>query len=203
LKLRFFGCPGTIEIVSNVSEQILNEKNCDDIYTDTDIDHINSSGVYFVDCDCYDNAITITSSSSSSSSSYGDISSCPLYDIESLTYNTPDITISYFEICLVSANRRPGEGPVADFSIPLPSVIGLEHIPYDDLAFGEDDDSAKLISTAMSVTFFDTTCNEQVIGNHGSEAYPLGPGYGKFSGTCPNEGELRWYSTINSILLHY
>ena len=186
MKLRFFGCPGAIEIVSNVSEQtqILSEKNCDiDIDDDTNIDNnINTGSVYFVDCDCYDTAITITSSSSSSS--YGDISSCPLYNIESLTYNSPDNTISYFDICLVSAKRRPGEGPVADFSIPLPSVIGLEHIPYDDLASDEDDDSSQ-------VTFFDTTCNEQVIGNHGSKAYPLGPGYGKFSGTCPNEGELR------------
>ena len=179
MKLRFFGCPGTIEIVSNVSEQtkILSEKNCDiDTDDDTNIDNnINTGSVYFVDCDCYDTAITITSSSSSSS--YGDISSCPLYNIESLTYNSPDN--SYFEICLVSAKRRPGERPVVDFSIPLPSVIGLEHIPYDDLASVED------------VTLFDTTCNEQVIGNHGSKAYPLGPGYGKFSGTCPNEGELR------------
>ena len=188
MKLRFFGCPGTIEIVSNVFEQkqILSEKNCDididnDANTNIDIDNINSGSVYFVDCDCYDTAITITSSSSSSSS-YGDISSCPLYNIESLTYNSPDN--SYFEICLVSAKRRPGERPVVDFSIPLPSVIGLEHIPYDDLASDEDDDSSQ-------VTFFDTTCNEQVIGNHGSKAYPLGPGYGKFSGTCPNEGELR------------
>ena len=187
MKLRFFGCPGTIEIVSNVFEQkqILSEKNCDtDTDNDTNIDidnNINSGSVYFVDCDCYDTAITITSSSSSSSS-YGDISSCPLYNIESLTYNSPDN--SYFEICLVSAKRRPGERPVVDFSIPLPSVIGLEHIPYDDLASDEDDDSSQ-------VTFFDTTCNEQVIGNHGSKAYPLGPGYGKFSGTCPNEGELR------------
>lgn len=112
-----------------------------------------------------------------------------MYDVESLAYNKPDISISYFDVCIVSSIYRPGEGHVADLSKPLPDIIALDHNPYDDLSFDEDDNSAKLISSAMAITFFETTCKEQVVGDYGSYAYPLFPGFGKYSGTCPDKGE--------------
>ena len=59
---------------------------------------------------------------------------------------------------------------------------------YDDVAFGDDDGMASLVSDSMAVTFFDTTCNEQVVDDQGRYSYPLFAGFGKFAGTCDSEG---------------
>ena len=162
----------------------LDDNNCDSINTNTNTNSLAlsntvgntvDSGVQFVDCECYDDAIN------TSSSSFGDIASCMLFDRLDIPSD------SYFDICVVSTIDI-GNGPVATFSQALPEIIGLEHIPYDNMAFGDDGDEATVDEVSTS-TFFETSCDEKAVDSQGSFAYPLFPGYGKFAGTCPDGGK--------------
>ena len=110
------------------------------------------------------------------SSAFGDIASCDLFEYEFLGSTAPEIVFSSFDICLVSTTDS-GEHIVANFSQPLPDVIGLQYLPNGS---APSDDF---------VTFFETTCDENGGDALGNFAYPLFPGYGKFAGTCPDTGK--------------
>ena len=171
MKLRFFGCSGNTSLVFG---EDLEDNGCDDsTSTSTSIvSNILDSGVQFVDCDCFDDATDV------SSSSFGDIASCTLFDHAVLDHASPDIAAPYLDLCLVSTTNR-GDGPVANFSHSLPNVIGLKHVPNGNTVVGD----------GHAVTFFETSCDEKGIDSLGNFAYPLFPGYGKFAGTCSDNGK--------------
>ena len=162
LKLRFFGCAGNTTLVYG---DTLRNDNCRELGSPSTI----NTGVHFVNCDCFDRATDITSTS------FGDIASCHVFTHEVLDRTaTPDAKTSHLDICIVSTTDGEN-GPVADFSRPLPDIIGLKHVPKND--FGD------------VVTFFETSCGEKGVDSHGKFAYPLFPGYGKFASTCPYDGK--------------
>ena len=167
MKLRFFGCPGYTSIVL---DDVLADSGCDDGTTSNKITPTINSSVSFVDCDCFDDATDVFSSS------FGDISSCALFDYEVLDHASSHVAASSFDLCLVSTTDH-GNGYVANFSHPMPEIIGLEHLPNGNTPFCD------------SVTFFETTCDEIGVDSLGNFAFPLFPGYGKFAGTCPNNGK--------------
>ncbi len=169
MKLRFFGCPGYTSIVF---DDVLADSGCDDGSMSSKITPTVNSSVSFVDCDCFDDATDV------SSSSFGDISSCALFDYDVLGHTSSHVAASSFDLCLVSTTDN-GNGSVANFSHPMPEIIGLEHLPNGNTPFCD------------SVTFFETTCDETGVDSLGNFAFPLFPGYGKFAGTCPNNGKLQ------------
>ena len=167
MKLRFFGCPGNTSIVFDGG---LGNNDCNDWTPNNTVNDAINSGVGFVNCDCFDDATDV------SSSSFGDIASCALFDYEVFGYASPHIVASFFDLCLVSTTDS-GSGHVANFSQPLPDVIGLQHLPNGNTPFID------------SVTYFETTCDEKGVDTLGNFAFPLFPGYGKFAGTCSNSGK--------------
>jgi hypothetical protein len=170
LKLRFFGCSGSTSLVFG---EVLDGNGCDDLASTNTLSNTLDSGVQFVDCECFDDVTDV------SSSSFGDIASCTIFDHAVLDHASPDIAAPYLYLCLVSTTNR-GDGPVANFSHSLPNVIGLKHVPNGNTAFGD----------GHAVTFFETSCDQKGVDSRGNFAYPLFPGYGKFAGTCPDNGKL-------------
>lgn len=172
LKLRFFGCSGNTSIVLDdlLDDNGCNYNGCDEWTSVNTTSNEIDSGVQFVDCDCFDDATNI------SSSSFGDIASCDLFDHKIFYPASSDRAASSFDLCLVSTTNCRN-GPVANFSQPLPDVIGLKHFRNGNAAFGND------------VTFFETTCDEKGITSSRNFTNPLFPGYGKLAGTCPDIGK--------------
>ncbi len=166
LKLRFFGCPGNTSVVF---DDVLSGNGCNNLTSNGTINPTINSSVSFVDCDCFDDAIEV------SSPSFGDIASCPLFDYEVFGRASPHVAASSFDLCLVSTTDN-GNGHVANFSHALPEIIGLKHLPNGNSPYGD------------SVTFFETSCDENGVDSLGNFAFPLFPGYGKFAGTCPSTG---------------
>jgi hypothetical protein len=175
LKLRFFACPGTLSFAT--PDQLVDD--CDDYSIDATAS--NLTAVHFVDCECFANATGLSDIGAVIDAS----ATCTLYEELPLDYNTMDMTVDYFEICLVATSRNNTmDDFMLDLSVPLPEVIGLLHDPYFDNIAGIDDPT--ILGT--TVTYFDTTCFPKVDGAHGNLAYPLFPGYGKFAATCPDFG---------------
>ena len=153
-----------------MNDNVLGEKGCNEGNPHGTVSNKVKSGVRFVDCDCYNNA------TNAASSVFGDIASCDLFEYEFLGSTAPEVVFSSFDICLVSTTDSGGR-IVANFSQPLPDIIGLQHLANGNIP--SDD----------SVTFFETTCDERGVDSLGNFAYPLFPGYGKFAGTCPYTGK--------------
>ena len=153
-----------------MSNENLDDNDCSDLGSPSTLTDDFSTGVHFVDCDCFDSA------TDAASALFGDIASCPVFThVGSDRTTISGATASYLDICIVSTTDD-GNEPVATFSEPLPDIIGLKHVP--NKSFGD------------VVTYFDTSCDEKGADSNGKFAYPLFPGYGKFAGTCPDDGKL-------------
>jgi hypothetical protein len=177
LKLRFFGCPGNLTFALHnqlVDNCVMSTSSSNDVLP-------SLTAVKFVDCECYDVITNLDDIDAALNAS----SSCLLYDSLPLSYDMMEVTVHYFDICLVSASRTDiTEDFILDLLAPLPDVVGIQHDPYFHSVAGIDDS----IFVHTTVTYFDTTCDLKVKGPHGNLSFPLFPGYGKFATTCPDKG---------------
>ena len=160
LKLRWHGCPGTLTLATLDQAQ----EDCE-----VETPEPQDTTVRFVDCACFDQ-ITIPGSAAMG---------CGLFDSITLAMLTSS---TFFDICLVSVHHLAEAGFVIDLSKPLPAVIGIQFVGFEEV---EPTDPSW--NPYPLVTYFDTTC-ELLQDPQVPHAHPLFPGYGKFSNTCPDVG---------------
>ena len=157
--MRWHGCDGNLSLVTRDQGQDV----CNTEFGS------NSTSARFVDCACLDII------SNPRLPRIG----CGLSDSVAMNHGNSS---SFFDVCLVSVIELEKNRVFLDLSSPLPEVIGLKYSGHEN----EYQTDATWGPYGFT-TYFDTTCNA------GDDSlvpypYPLFPGYGKFPGTCSDEG---------------
>ncbi len=174
LKIKWHGCNSILSLTQE------NMERCD-ISEDSKIANL-STRVKFIDCDCYDQVISLGT---------GDFSECSLFDsVETFSDdaqpNDDDIPFNPANVfCMVSTsiiNRR--NQVVVNLTQPLPDPLGLQQYMNQNTTD---------TSTSIFHTFLDTSC-ELLQGN--DHIHPIYPGFGKVPDSCPGNGFIDMYDKM-------